>query len=230
MVDDFPGTVLNSSIWSTPYNGTSYASQNGWYATNHTVVTPSVLNLQGYTDAAGGGIANGFVGAGLQTTARYPIGLLVQTAFRVDVVPSNGFTPIAIMMGAASAGNPGGWPPENDFLEGGAANLHYTSSNASQGFPLSGPAASALMSGWHVWGTKWTASTISFLVDGVVWASAANPSAGSPTDQYGLNCNNMWVGFNWQTGDPNNPPANAGITSANPYQMQIDWITVDTSS
>ena len=63
MVDDFPGTVLNSSIWSTPYNGTSYASQNGWYATNHTVVTPSVLNLQGYTDAAGGGIANGFVGA-----------------------------------------------------------------------------------------------------------------------------------------------------------------------
>jgi hypothetical protein len=37
-------------------------------------------------------------------------------------------------------------------------------------------------------------------------------------------------GGNWQTGDPNNPPANAGITSANPYQMQIDWITVDTSS
>jgi hypothetical protein len=207
--------------WRTPFQGTSYSSQNGYYATNHCVITPSIMNLQMYIDAQGGGVANGWVGAGVQPQNYYSAlsgdgvhGILVQAALRIDSL--YGSTGIGI--GTSDAN----WPPELDYLEGGAANLHYLVGDSSEQFLLSGAAAAANQSTWHNWGVKLTPATLSFMIDGQVWDSTPNPSASDQGDAYGL-CAPMLFGFNFQTGDPNNPSA----PNPNVYQMQIDWMPID---
>ena len=69
------------------------------------------------------------------------------------------------------------WPPEIDFNETGATDLgttstvHYGSQNLMDHRSLR-----IDMTRWHTWGVIWTASVVTYIVDGAVWASVAVPS------------------------------------------------------
>lgn len=64
-----------------------------------------------------------------------------------------------------------GWPPEIDFNENGgsvvgtSSTVHFGSTNRmQQNF------VSVNMQEWHTWGVIWTAKSITFVLDGRVWA------------------------------------------------------------
>jgi len=220
LFEDFVGVGIDYSVFGQPaYNGTSHSSQSGWYATSHAVQKgDSLLRLQMYPDPAGGGIANGWVGAGLQTTQAkmWPVGSIYTIRTRSDSLP--GATPIDLVMGK-------NWPPEVDINEGGMTWVHWGQGNAHQkGFTI--PAA-CNDTNWHTWQLNLGATTITVACDGEVYGTMANPDAGN-TDPYGL-LSPMFLSLQYQTGDPNNPaPVAAGtITAANAYEKQVDWITID---
>ena len=69
------------------------------------------------------------------------------------------------------------WPPEIDFNETGASALgtsstvHYGSQNL-----MDHRSVQINMTKWHTWGVIWTASVVTYIVDGEVWARVAVPS------------------------------------------------------
>lgn len=216
--EDFLSVGIDYTVFGEPaYQGVSYSSQNGYYATSHAVQKgDSLLRLQMYPDPIGGGVANGWVGAGIQTTQAkmWPVGSIYTVATRSDYLA--GATPIDLVMGHV-------WPPEGDIDEGGMAWFHWGQGNThQQGFTI--PTADD-DTGWHVWQLNLGSQTITASCDGVIFGTMVNPDAGNP-DPYGFSAP-MFLGFNYQTGDPNNPAPDSSITAANPYEKQVDWFCID---
>src|ERR1035437_323053 len=60
--EDFLSVGIDYTVFGEPaYEGVSYSSQNGYYATSHAVQKgDSLLRLQMYPDPVGGGVANGW--------------------------------------------------------------------------------------------------------------------------------------------------------------------------
>jgi hypothetical protein len=69
------------------------------------------------------------------------------------------------------------WPPEIDFNETGASDVkttetvHYGAQNTMDHGNIQ-----LNMLKWHTWGVIWTATTVTFLVDGRVWARDSKPA------------------------------------------------------
>ena len=106
-------------------------------------------------------------------------------------------------------------PPELDVVEAiGANRIYQTAHSDATGAATATTFTTALSSvaAWHTYGVLWTASTLSFYVDGVEVASMATP-ADMNTPMYMLV--NLAIGGNWGGDAP------ASFTSA---QMEIDYI------
>ena len=124
------------------------------------------------------------------------------------------------------------WPPEIDFYE------DWPSTNTRQSFTNSiiwGPAAtweadvtrktntSVDATQWHTYGVEWNSTTITLLVDGVVWETIPNPDS-NPADPNSL-VQPMKLFMQIETKD-----AGAVVTSATPpvVNMNVDWAAVYT--
>jgi beta-glucanase (GH16 family) len=106
----------------------------------------------------------------------------------------------------------GSWPPEIDFNEtygttsGTSATVHYSASNSQIQHTLS-----IDMTQWHTWGVVWTPSSITYTVDGQVWATVTNASA-IPNIP-------MWLSLQSQTWC-----ASSWACPTAPQTMQVDWV------
>jgi beta-glucanase (GH16 family) len=106
----------------------------------------------------------------------------------------------------------GSWPPEIDFNEtygttsGTSATVHYSASNSQIQHTLS-----IDMTQWHTWGVVWTPTSITYTVDGQVWATVTNASA-IPNIP-------MWLSLQSQTWC-----ASSWACPTAPQTMQVDWV------
>jgi beta-glucanase (GH16 family) len=107
----------------------------------------------------------------------------------------------------------GSWPPEIDFNEtygatsGTAATVHYSASNTQIQHALN-----IDMTQWHTWGVIWTPTSITYTVDGQVWATVTDASA-IPNIA-------MWLSLQSQTWC-----ASGWACPTAPQSLQVDWVT-----
>ena len=208
-VDGLTGVLAKWFLYDGVPGGT-----NGRWLTSHVVVENSIASLLAYQDSAGAdpGALN-WVGGGMQTQTRFPVGSIFHVACRADTLA--GFTSILLLMG-------NNWPPEIDFDEGGNVWIHWGQGNANRsGFTIP---ASLLTEGWHEYVCNYGATTISVTIDGVAIGSIPNPSPAS--DPYGLQ-QNQFLSAQYQSGDGGGTlVARPDITAANAPRQQLDWVKV----
>jgi beta-glucanase (GH16 family) len=106
----------------------------------------------------------------------------------------------------------GNWPPEIDFNEtygttsSTMATLHYSSSNQQIQHSLS-----IDMTQWHTWGVIWTPSSITYTVDGAVWATVTNAADIPNTPMYLSLQTQTWCASDW-------------ACPTSPQSLQVDWV------
>jgi beta-glucanase (GH16 family) len=206
--DDFAGTSLNASNWGT-YQGQPGGDPGGWWDPSHVVVHNGLLELQTYQDPAFG---NRWVSGGLssaralkQTYGKYLV------RFRMD--KGNGIGGIGLLWPSD-----GGWPPEIDFVEDGGGNrtdtsatLHYGSSdNQVQ------RSVSADFSQWHTIGVEWTPGTLTYTLDGAVWATVVNVNVPAVPMEMDLQTQAGTCGDQWAPCPDATTPAHVNL--------QVDWV------
>ena len=210
LADDFNGTSLNQTTWNGFYTD---LSQN-WLG-SHGTVADGVITMSEYQDSANSGA---YTGTGLSTRTGWTSGMAFVRA-RADA--GAGITMCIGLIGLNT------WPPEIDFYEdfpttnsrqSFTATTHYGADNNM----IWNTNTSVDATQWHTYGVEWNSSTITYLVDGVAWASIPNPS---PTGANGFD-QPMKLFMQIETGDNTNPSA---ITPA-VVNMNVDWAAVYTPS
>ena len=210
LVDDFTGTSLNQTTWNGFYTD---LSQN--WLTTHGTVAGGMITMSEFQDSANGGA---YTGTGLSTRTGWTSGMAFVRA-RADA--GAGVTMCIGLIGLNI------WPPEIDFYEdfpttnsrqSFTATTHYGANNAM----IWNTNTSVNATQWHTYGVEWNSSTITYLVDGVAWATIANPEASGAN---GLS-QPMKLFMQIETGDNTNP---SSITPA-VINMNVDWAVVYTPS
>jgi beta-glucanase (GH16 family) len=223
LADDFLGTSLNETTWNGFYQDIN--QQFGPFLSSHGSVANSIATLSNYVDAAADGAKSGTnrAGTGLSTRVGYTSGIALVRA-RCD-----GGTGVTMCLGMIGLDN---WPPELDLYEDGKglnntrllfqASTHWGADNEQEYETNSSTDATQ----WHTYGVEWNASTISYLVDGVVWYTKPNPDT-NPSDPNSL-VQPMKLFMQIETLDwgSNNVPVNASTPAV--VNMQVDWATVYT--
>ena len=160
-VTDFTGTSLPSGWYS--YSGQPGGDPGGQFGSAHTVVSGGLLQLNTWQDAAYGGkwVTGGLCQCGLAKT--------YGAYFVRSRVTGAGPTQVMLLWPKAPV-----WPPEVDFNETGgsvtgtSSTVHWSSTNK-----IDQRGTSIDMTKWHTWGVIWTASSITYTVDGRVWATVS---------------------------------------------------------
>jgi len=162
-VNDFTGTSLPSG-WSA-FSGTPGGDPGSLWEPSQVTVGGGLLQLNTSRDPAhnNGWVSGGLCQCGLpQTYGAY---------FVRSRLTGLGPTQVELLWPTV------GWPPEIDFNEtyGGdtatSATLHYTAANNTVSAALD-----VNMTEWHTWGVIWTPKSITYTVDGHVWATMSTPS------------------------------------------------------
>ncbi|WP_262300335.1 family 16 glycosylhydrolase [Microvirga sesbaniae] len=237
--DEFTGSSLNTSIWSTQYwwGGRTLAS-NGemqYFADRSTPVIQRNPALDPFAIVAdpreaGDGIltitARPSPDTGLTDGLPYVSGLInthgtfSQTYGYFEIsaqVPSGqGLWPAFWLLPQS-----GNWPPEIDVLEllghdpsTYYVGSHWTDSHGSHAYDTRGISTGIdLSQGFHAYGTMWTADSITFYLDGTAVYSMQTP-AGMSEPMYLLA--GLAVGGNW--------PGAPDQTTRFPAEFQIDYI------
>lgn len=244
--EPWTSTTLNTALWSGFYNGPSFAAKEGLFVKMHAVLKgDGWLRLQAYPDPVGlqqcwqytsalAASVNQWGGAGLQSVGLFPLTMNLACVLKWDTYP--GMTPIVLLMGRKN------WPPEIDIMEmnallkGGVAqpykqSFHYAAPNVQ--FQVSVViAAGADLSQEHLWTfSSTTAGAKTTVTDGngnVVATCTTTFSAANvdPTSTYSL-ATPEFLAFQHQSGDPNNPAADATVTASNPITMYVGPVAVD---
>jgi beta-glucanase (GH16 family) len=81
---------------------------------------------------------------------------------------------------------------------------------------------------WHVYGVEWNATTISFLVDGVVWYSIANPDSSSSDPNSLVQPMKLFMSIETLDWGVNNVPVDSSTPAV--VNMNVDWAVVYTPS
>jgi beta-glucanase (GH16 family) len=204
-VNDFNGSSLPSGWYS--YSGQPGGDPGALFGSTHTVVGGGLLQLQTYEDPAGstqwvtGGVCD--CGSG-QTYGAW---------FVRSRVTSAGATAVELLWPDANV-----WPPEVDFNEnngsasGTTSTLHFGASNSEDHRSMA-----IDMTAWHTWGVVWTPSSITYTVDGRVWATITN-AAEIPTISMHLSLQEQtFCASNWAC-----PSA--------PQQLNVDWVAQYTAN
>jgi outer membrane protein OmpA-like peptidoglycan-associated protein len=162
-VDDFNGDSLPSG-WNS-FSGTPGGDAGALWENSHVVVSNGLLQLNTFQDPI---YNNLWVSGGLcqcghpQTYGAY---------FVRSRLTGPGPTQVELLWPTV------GWPPEIDFNEtygsdgATSATLHYTAANSRVNAALN-----VNMTKWHTWGVIWTPLSVTYTVDGRVWATMSTPS------------------------------------------------------
>jgi len=198
-VNDFTGTTLPSG-WE-PYSGTPSGDPGGQFGSAHDIVGGGILSLNTFQDPA---YNNEWVTGGLcqcghsQTYGAY---------FVRSRLTGAGPTGVELLWPATNA-----WPPEIDFNEtlGGTssttATVHYNTNNSQVHNHTN-----VDMTQWHTWGVIWTPASVTYTVDGSVWATVTN-TASIPNLPMTLDLQQQ----TWCSSGYACPTA--------PQSMQVDWV------
>jgi hypothetical protein len=181
--DNFTGTTI-SPKWNA-YRGAIGGGVGGWWAASHAVVRSGELVLKTYqdptacTDAAICPLFNDEVSGGVkmklaQTYGKYLI--------RVRTTPVADTQFLAILWPAVGTG-----PPETDFaVEGGPLNLttigamiKYGPTATTTTETIVPDSVTANPAQWHTLGVVWSPGSVTYSIDGTVWATEANPNISS---------------------------------------------------
>ena len=218
LANDFLGTSLNQTTWNGFYQDIN--QQFGPWLSSHGSVAGSEITMSDYVDAAADGASSGTnrAGTGLSTRTGWTSGMAFVRA-RADAGAG-----VTMCIGLIGLNN---WPPEIDFYEdfpttssrhSFRVSTHYGENNNM----IWNTNTSVDATQWHTYGVEWNSSTITYLVDGVAWASNPNPS---PTGANGFD-QPMKLFMQIETGNHTNP---SSITPA-VVNMQVDWAVVYTPS
>jgi beta-glucanase (GH16 family) len=192
----------------------------GPFLSDHGSVAGGMITMSDYVDAAANGASSGTnrAGTGLSTRTGWTSGMAFVRA-RADA--GAGITMCIGLIGLNT------WPPEIDFYEDFpttnsrqslTATTHYGAANDM----IWKTNTSVDATQWHTYGVEWNSSTITYLVDGVAWASIPNPS---PTGANGFD-QPMKLFMQIETDDDTSP---SSITPAL-VNMNVDWAAVYTPS
>jgi beta-glucanase (GH16 family) len=209
--DDFNGSSLNGSSWST-YYGQPGGDPGAWFAGSHDSVSDGQLVISAYQDPAYGNI---WVTGGLDYRVAQTYGKYLVRMRRDAGV---GISHALILWPADEV-----WPPEIDFSEDNAktqqadyATLHYGTAQDAKN--ISNHIAVDLTQ-WHTWGVEWTPGKIVYTLDGSPWATVANSDVPAEPMNLCLQTQSWAAGVNsWEgsTG-PTTPPV---------VNMYVDWAVV----
>jgi Glycosyl hydrolases family 16 len=163
-VDDFLGSSLDAG-WNI-FTGIPGGDPGAHFGGSHVVVGGGLLRLNTFRNRAWHNrwVTGGLCQCGLaRTYGAYFVRLRITAA---------GPNEAALLWPLTNV-----WPPEIDFAETGgvvkgmSASVHSGSNNHIDQRKLR-----INMTQWHTWGVIWTASTITFTVDGQVWGTVTTPS------------------------------------------------------
>jgi beta-glucanase (GH16 family) len=175
-----------------------------------------------YQDSANGGA---YTGTGMSTRTGWTSGMAFVRA-RADA--GVGVTMCIGMIGLDN------WPPELDFYEDGkgtgntrqlfqATAIYGAAENMEWNVDSAVDATQ-----WHVYGVEWNATTISFLVDGVVWYSIANPDSSSSDPNSLVQPMKLFMSIETLDWGVNNVPVDSSTPAV--VNMNVDWAVVYTPS
>jgi outer membrane protein OmpA-like peptidoglycan-associated protein len=204
-VNDFTGTTVPAG-WNV-YTGTPGSGDPGsQWASSHVALSGGLLQLNAWQDRAFGGewVTGGVCQCGVTHT--------YGAYFVRSRVTGAGPTQVELLWPTS------GWPPEIDFNEtNGAtdfsmATLHFNSDNTQVHSTIN-----ADMSQWHTWGVIWTATSVSYTLDGSVWAHV-DVAAEVPHQPMTLDIQQQtWCGI-----APN--PLTPSACPTTPQSTQVDWV------
>ena len=179
--DDFSGNSINTAAWGSGYTGQPGGDPGGCWDPSHVVVSAGMLHLETFQDSAAKsrqGCSSNWVSGGVssaralsQTYGKYLVRM------RADV--GHGVSAIALLWPSVV-----NWPPEIDFYEDGsgnrvdmAATLHC-GSNGNDSCQIQ-KMLTMDFSQWHTLGVEWSPGVLNYTVDGTIWATVTNSSAGN---------------------------------------------------
>lgn len=204
-VTDFSGTSLPSG-WYT-YSGNPGGDPGAQWSASHVVVANGMLSLNAWQDPA---YNNSWVTGGL---CQCDVAKTYGAYFVRSRLTGSGATGVELLWPAANV-----WPPEIDFNEtfgsttGTSATVHYNANNQQIHNSVK-----IDMTQWHTWGVIWTPTSITYTVDGKVWASVTNTSA-IPNQAMTLDLQQQtWCGSGW-------------ACPSSPQSMQVDWVAEYSAS
>jgi beta-glucanase (GH16 family) len=193
---DFTGTTLPAG-WGL-YSGQPGGDPGALFSNSAVTVSNGLLNIN--TIQQGGQWVTG--GTCLCSEA------LTYGAFFVrSRMTGNGPTGVELLWPSN-----GSWPPEIDFNEtygttsGTSATVHYSASNTEIHNLLS-----VDMTQWHTWGVIWTPQSITYTMDGQVWATVTNASAIPNIPMWLSLQSQTWCAANW-------------ACPSSPQSLQVDWV------
>jgi outer membrane protein OmpA-like peptidoglycan-associated protein len=199
-VNDFTGSSIPSG-WDV-YAGKPGGDPGGQWADSHVQVGDGILQLSTWQDSAYGGewVAGGLCQCGVQRT--------YGAYFVRSRVTGAGPTQVELLWPTQ------GWPPEIDFDEtnGGTdysmATLHFTTANSQIHDTID-----VDMTQWHTWGVIWTPTSVSYTMDGSIWAQVNIP-ADVPHQPMTLDIQQQtWCGV-----------AGTVACPTTPEDTQVDWV------
>lgn len=164
----FTGDAL-TGVWDA-YQGQPGGDPGGMFATSHVIVSNGMLQINTFQDPAYG---DSWVTGGL-CLCGIP-GQVYGAYFVRSRVTAPGATVVELLWPDGST-----WPPEIDFNETNGsvtsttATVHYSSANNEIHESL----GNIDMTQWHTWGVIWGPTSVTFTVDGNVWATVTG-AAGS---------------------------------------------------
>jgi ABC-type phosphate transport system substrate-binding protein len=202
---DFTGSSLPRG-WSA-YSGTPSGDPGGQFGSAHAVVGAGMLSLNTWEDPA---YNNEWVTGGVCDCGNSP----TYGAFFVrSRVTGSGPTSVELLYPNS------GWPPEVDFYEtaGGTsqnvATVHWGSSNSQYH-----SYANADLTQWHTWGVIWTATSITYTLDGQVFDTVTDSEAQLPNVPMHLALQQQtWCASGW-------------ACPTVPASMQVDWVVEFTAT
>jgi len=160
---DFAGSSLPKG-WYV-FTGIPGGDPGGHFAATHVVVDQSVLHLNAWKDPAFGNkwVTGGLCQCGLvRTYGAY---------FVRSRITGAGPSAVELLWPATNT-----WPPEIDFNEtGGRASGSSSTVHWSQLNLIDQHTINIDMTKWHTWGVIWTAKSIQYTVDGIVWGAVTTP-------------------------------------------------------
>jgi len=199
-VTDFTGSTLPSA-WGT-YQGQPGGDPGGQFDQGHVSVGGGLLDISTFQDSS---FNNEWVTGG---TCLCNIASQTYGAYFVrSRLTGAGPTGVELLWPTANV-----WPPEIDFNEtsGGVssttATAHYSSSNSQISHSLN-----IDMTQWHTWGVIWTPSSITYTVDGNVWATVTTATAIPNIPMHLSLQSQTWCSSNW-------------ACPSSPQSMQVDWV------
>ena len=213
-VDDFTSSTLGSN-WHE-YSGDDFGVYNGQAGTtwdpSHVTVGNGLLTLRTYQDPTHAGPNSPWVEGGV---ALWPNSSLTYGEYlvRSRVTSATGVTQVMTLWTDNT------WPPEIDWNESNGTNSSgatewYNGTNGAMQIQA-GPSGVDLTQ-WHTWGVITTPSTITYTVDGKVWATMPN-NVTTPTH---LTLQQMI----WPCADPYETCPSSSTPPE--VDMQIDWVAV----